>query len=85
MFSLALKGIKGPVWVEPLLASVPGGKYGFLLVVNLVLLVLGFFSDFFELVFIIMPLIVSAADAFGSEPFDRALSASFSFSRETDP
>jgi TRAP-type mannitol/chloroaromatic compound transport system permease large subunit len=65
VFSLTFYGVNGHVWVEHLLTSVPGGEYGFLFVVNLVLFVLGFFLDFFELVFIIVPLIVPAADALG--------------------
>ncbi|NUB43283.1 TRAP transporter large permease subunit [Fertoebacter nigrum] len=65
VFSLTFYGVNGHIWVEHLLTSVPGGEYGFLFVVNLVLFVLGFFLDFFELVFIIVPLIVPAADALG--------------------
>jgi TRAP-type mannitol/chloroaromatic compound transport system permease large subunit len=65
VFSLTFYGVNGHVWVEHLLTSLPGGHIGFLLVVNLVIFVLAFFLDFFELSFIIIPLIGPAADKIG--------------------
>lgn len=62
VFSLTFYGVNGHHWVEGLLTSVPGGQYGFLFVVNAVMFFLGFFLDFFELAFIIVPLIVPAAE-----------------------
>ena len=50
VFSLTFYGVNGHVWVEDLLTSLPGGQLGFLIVVNLVVFVLAFFLDFFELV-----------------------------------
>src|SRR5690606_11441618 len=53
--------VNGHVWVEELLLSIPGGVIGFLILVNLIIFVLGFFLDFFEIAFILIPLIAPAA------------------------
>ena len=50
VFSLAFQGVDGPEWVEHLLTGLPGGQLGFLIVVNILVFVLAFFLDFFELV-----------------------------------
>lgn len=65
IFSLSFRGINGDVWVEQLLTSVPGGQWGFLIVVSLLTFFLAFFLDFFELAFIIVPLIGPVADKLG--------------------
>jgi TRAP-type mannitol/chloroaromatic compound transport system permease large subunit len=65
VFSLTFYGVNGHVWVEELLVSLPGGQVGFLLFVNALVFVLAFFLDFFELAFIIVPLIGPAADRLG--------------------
>jgi TRAP-type mannitol/chloroaromatic compound transport system permease large subunit len=65
MFSLTFYGVNGHVWVEELLTAVPGGQYGFLLVVNLVIFVLGFFLDFFEIAFVLIPLLIAPAQTLG--------------------
>jgi GntP family gluconate:H+ symporter len=65
VFSLSFQGVDGPKWVEHLLTSLPGGQLGFLIVVNLLVFVLAFFLDFFELSFIIVPLIGPVADKLG--------------------
>jgi TRAP-type mannitol/chloroaromatic compound transport system permease large subunit len=65
MFSLTFYGVNGHIWVEELLTAVPGGQYGFLLVVNLVIFVLGFFLDFFEIAFILIPLLIAPAQTLG--------------------
>lgn len=56
-FSLVFRGLFGDLWVEDLLTSLPGGIVGFLILVNLAVFVLGFFIDFFEIAFIIVPLL----------------------------
>lgn len=56
-FSLVFRGLYGDLWVEDLLTSLPGGVVGFLILVNLAVFVLGFFIDFFEIAFIIVPLL----------------------------
>ena len=65
VFSLVFQGVDGPKWVEHLLSSLPGGQLGFLIVVNLLVFVLAFFLDFFELSFIVVPLIGPVADKLG--------------------
>ena len=65
VFSLTFYGVNGHLWVEHLLTSLPGGELGFLIVVNLLVFVLAFFLDFFELAFIIVPLLAPAADKLG--------------------
>jgi tripartite ATP-independent transporter DctM subunit len=64
-FALVFRGFDGDVWIETLLTGIPGGALGFLMVVNLAVFVLGFFIDFFEIAFIIVPLIVPAAILLG--------------------
>ncbi len=65
VFSLAFQGADGPVWVEHLLTGLPGGQLGFLIVVNILVFLLAFFLDFFELAFIIIPLIGPVAEKMG--------------------
>ncbi|MEX8505104.1 TRAP transporter large permease subunit [Leptothrix ochracea] len=65
VFSLSFQGVDGPKWVEHLLTSLPGGQLGFLIVVNILVFVLAFFLDFFELSFIIVPLIGPVAEKLG--------------------
>jgi tripartite ATP-independent transporter DctM subunit len=65
VFSLTFYGVNGHVWVEELLVSLPGGEIGFLIVVNILVFVLAFFLDFFELAFIIIPLLGPAAERLG--------------------
>ena len=65
VFSLTFYGVNGHLWVEHLLTSLPGGEYGFLIVVSILVFFLAFFLDFFELAFIIVPLLAPAAEALG--------------------
>ncbi|MBN9048149.1 MAG: TRAP transporter large permease subunit [Rhizobiales bacterium] len=65
VFSLTFYGVSGHVWVEELLVSLPGGQVGFLLFVNAMVFVLAFFLDFFELAFIVIPLLGPAAEKLG--------------------
>ncbi|MBQ0930740.1 TRAP transporter large permease subunit [Ideonella sp. 4Y16] len=65
VFSLSFQGVDGPIWVEHLLTSLPGGQLGFLIVVNILVFVLAFFLDFFELSFIVVPLLGPVAEKLG--------------------
>ncbi len=65
VFSLVFYGVNGHVWVEHLLTGLPGGQLGFLIVVNILVFVLAFFLDFFELSFIVVPLLGPAAEKLG--------------------
>uniref|UniRef100_UPI003B3BC27A TRAP transporter large permease subunit n=1 Tax=Rhodopseudomonas sp. TaxID=1078 RepID=UPI003B3BC27A len=65
VFSLTFYGVDGHRWVEELLVSLPGGQLGFLIFVNAFVFVLAFFLDFFELAFIVIPLLGPAAEKLG--------------------
>lgn len=65
IFSLTFYGVDGHKWVEELLTSLPGGQLGFLIVVNILVFVLAFFLDFFELAFIVVPLLGPVAEKLG--------------------
>jgi TRAP-type mannitol/chloroaromatic compound transport system permease large subunit len=65
VFSLTFYGVDGHKWVEELLVSLPGGQIGFLLFINALVFLLAFFLDFFELAFIIVPLLGPAAERLG--------------------
>jgi TRAP-type mannitol/chloroaromatic compound transport system permease large subunit len=65
IFSLTFYGVNGHLWVEHLLTSLPGGHLGFLVFVNVLVFLLAFFLDFFEIAFIIIPLIGPAAEKIG--------------------
>jgi TRAP-type mannitol/chloroaromatic compound transport system permease large subunit len=62
IFNLVFQGVDGNKWVEHLLADLPGGQIGFLVVVNILVFLLAFFLDFFELAFIIVPLLAPVAE-----------------------
>ena len=65
VFGLTFRGVNGDLWVEHLMTSLPGGQTGFLIAVNLLVFVLAFFLDYFELAFIIVPLLAPVADKLG--------------------
>ncbi|AIL32887.1 TRAP transporter large permease [Basilea psittacipulmonis] len=65
IFTLTFTGFGGQVWVEHLFSSLPGGVYGFLIVVSIVIFFLAFFLDFFELAFIVVPLLAPVAQSMG--------------------
>ena len=64
-FSLVFRGLRGDSFMFDLLANLPGGKIGFLLVNMLTIFVLGFFIDFFEIAFIVIPIFAPVAEALG--------------------
>ena len=65
VFSLVFQGVDGAKWIEHLLSNLPGGQIGFLLVVNIFIFFLAFFLDFFEIAFIILPLLGPVAAKLG--------------------
>jgi tripartite ATP-independent transporter DctM subunit len=65
VFSLTFYGVDGHIWVESLLSGLPGGQLGFLIVTNVLIFVLAFFLDFFELSFIVIPLLGPVAEKLG--------------------
>jgi len=62
VFSFTFNAADGHIWVEHLFDNIPGGALGFLIVVNLLIFVLGMFIDFFEIAFIVIPLLAPAAE-----------------------
>ena len=65
VFSLTFYGVDGHRWVEEMLVSLPGGQIGFLVFVNIFIFFLAFFLDFFEIAFIVIPLLGPAAEKLG--------------------
>ncbi len=64
-FSLVFRGLHGDKFMFDILANLPGGKTGFLVVSMTVVFILGFFIDFFEIAFIVVPLFVPVAKTLG--------------------
>ncbi len=57
MFSLVFRGLNGDVWLENALSQLPGGTAGAIFAVMAVMFLLGFFLDFLEIVFIVVPIV----------------------------
>ena len=64
-FALVFRGLNGDLWIDSFLTNLPGGVLGLLIVANLAVFILGFFIDFFEIAFIIIPLLAPAASILG--------------------
>jgi TRAP-type mannitol/chloroaromatic compound transport system permease large subunit len=65
VFSLTFYGVNGHIWVEELFLGLPGGEWGFIIAVNILVFVLGCFIDFFEIAFIVIPLLAPVAEKLG--------------------
>ena len=65
LFTLVFRGLYGDLWIEDILTNLPGGQLGLLIVANISIFILGFFLDFFEIAFILLPLLVPAAKILG--------------------
>ena len=65
IFSFTFTAVDGQIWVEHLFDKLPGGEIGFLVFVNTMIFFLGFFIDFFEIAFILIPLLAPVADKMG--------------------
>ena len=65
VFSLVFQGVDGGIWIEGMLSNLPGGQVGFLLAVNAFVFFLAFFLDFFEIAFIILPMLAPVAEKMG--------------------
>ncbi len=63
VFSFTFNAADGHIWVEHLFDKLPGGQMGFLLFVNLLVFILGMFIDFFEIAFIVIPLLAPVAES----------------------
>ncbi|MEM6452699.1 MAG: TRAP transporter large permease subunit [Cyanobacteria bacterium P01_D01_bin.105] len=64
-FSLVFRGLRGDRFISEALTSLPGGDIGFLLVSMVTIFLLGFFIDFFEIAFIVVPLFAPIAQQIG--------------------
>ena len=62
VFSFTFNAADGHIWVEHLFDGMPGGAWGFLVVVNILVFILGCFIDFFEIAFIVIPLLAPVAE-----------------------
>jgi TRAP-type mannitol/chloroaromatic compound transport system permease large subunit len=65
VFSFTFNAADGHIWVEHLFDNLPGGVIGFMILVNLLVFVLGMFIDFFEIAFIVVPMLAPVADKMG--------------------
>ncbi|MEC5293180.1 TRAP transporter large permease subunit [Aurantimonas sp. C2-6-R+9] len=65
VFGLTFYGINGNIWIEELLLAIPGDEYGFLIAVTILIFILGCFLDFFEIAFILIPLLAPVAEKLG--------------------
>jgi tripartite ATP-independent transporter DctM subunit len=65
VFSFTFNAADGHIWVEHLFDKLPGGQLGFLLVVNVLVFILGCFIDFFEIAFIVVPILAPVAEKMG--------------------
>jgi tripartite ATP-independent transporter DctM subunit len=60
LFTMVFRGLRGDQWIEGLLTDLPFGRAGLVVAANLAVFLLGFFIDFFEIAFIVLPLLVPA-------------------------
>ncbi|WP_221795157.1 TRAP transporter large permease [Oceanobacter mangrovi] len=67
-FSMAFTYTGGDAIVEEVLSNLPGGEVGFLILSMIAIMVLGFFIDFVEISFIIVPILYPVAEALGIAP-----------------
>jgi TRAP-type mannitol/chloroaromatic compound transport system permease large subunit len=65
VFALTFYGISGDRWVKELMLGLPGGETGFLIVVTIIVFILGCFLDFFEIAFVLVPLLAPVAEELG--------------------
>ncbi len=64
-FSMAFTYTGGDILLEEFLLQLPGEKWGFLIFAMVVILLLGFFIDFVEISFIVVPILAPIAEALG--------------------
>jgi TRAP-type mannitol/chloroaromatic compound transport system permease large subunit len=68
LFTLVFRGLGGDEWVEGMLEAVPGGLTGALLFTFVVMFILGFFLDFIEICFVVVPLVAVPLIVMGADP-----------------
>jgi len=67
-FALVFRGIEGDFWIQDMLTNLPGGIIGLIIITNLTIFLLGFFIDFFEIAFIVVPLFMPAYIVLEADP-----------------
>ena len=67
-FSMVFTYTGGDMLIEEFMLSLPGDKWGFIIIAMLVIMVLGFFIDFVEISYIIVPILVPISDVLGINP-----------------
>ncbi len=65
VFSFTFNAADGHIFVEHLFDKLPGGEIGFLIFVNVLIFILGMFIDFFEIAFIVVPILAPVAESMG--------------------
>ncbi|MCC4798769.1 C4-dicarboxylate ABC transporter [Enterovibrio norvegicus] len=68
LFALVFRGFGGDDIVRDFLMSLPGGVFGAMLLVMLVLFLLGFFLDFIEITFVVIPIVAPILLTMGVDP-----------------
>ncbi len=68
LFALVFRAYGGEHYVETLLTAIPGGLWGALAITMLVMFVLGFFLDFIEIVFVVVPIVAPPLIILGADP-----------------
>ncbi|WP_341503131.1 TRAP transporter large permease subunit [Gallaecimonas sp. GXIMD4217] len=68
VFGLVFRGLGGETWLHGLLSDLPGGQWGAILMVMLVVFLLGFLLDFIEITFVVVPLVAPPLLAMGVDP-----------------
>ena len=73
LFSLVFRGFGGDILVENFLTEIPGSKVNAFLLVMFTIFILGFFLDFFQIVFVIVPIVGPSLISLGYDPVWLAL------------
>ena len=68
VFSLVFRGLGGEHIVSEVLNALPGGVFGAMFVVMALMFVMGFFLDFIEIVFVVVPIVGPILLAMGLDP-----------------
>jgi len=68
LFSLVFRGLGGDETVQNLLTDMPGGALGAMVIVMLVMFILGFFLDFIEITFVVVPIVAPVLLTMGLDP-----------------
>ena len=68
LFSLVFRGLGGDDTIHDMLQSLPGGTWTAVAAVMLVMFLLGFFLDFIEIIFVVVPLVGPVLLGMGVDP-----------------